>query len=126
MNYSNNINAIPHYVFYDDKCSLCSAEINHYRKLDEYYPLKWIAIHRESKIIDDLGFDKHELLMRLHVLRSDGVVVTGALAFVTIWSSIKRYRFLGNLVCKLKLVPLLNIAYNYFAKWRLHKQVCEI
>ena len=127
MNYSvNKGELIPHFVFYDDKCSLCTAEIDHYRKLEACYPIKWIGIHHDSKTIEEFGFNKKELLERLHVLRADGVVITGASAFATIWSSLKRYRLVGNLVYKFKLVPILNFFYKYFAKWRLQRRVCEI
>ena len=127
MNYSVNTDElIPHFVFYDDKCSLCAAEINHYRKLETCYPIKWIGIHRDKKAIKEFGFNKQELLENLHVLRADGVVITGALAFATIWTSLKRYRLIGNIVFKLKLAPILNIFYKYFAKWRIQRRVCEI
>lgn len=126
---NKNISAdelIPHFVFYDDKCSLCAAEINHYRKLEPCYPIKWIGIYHDSKTIEEFGFNKQELLENLHVLSADGTVITGAYAFVTIWTSLKRYRLIGNIVFKLKLVPILNIFYKYFAKWRLQRRVCEI
>ena len=116
---------IPHLAFYDDKCSLCAAEINHYRKLEACHPINWIAIHHDSKTVEDFGFNKQDLLACLHVLRGDGVVVTDAIAFVTIWSSLKRYRLIGNIVFKLKLVSTLNLFYKYFTKKRYQRRICE-
>lgn len=120
------IEEIPHLVFYDDKCPLCSKEINHYRKLKTSHPIKWIPIFQEEKLIQQYGFSKEDLLERLHVVRGDGVVVTGASAFATIWHSIKWYRPIGLLVYKLHLIPTLDIAYQHFAKWRSKRQTCEI
>ena len=117
---------IPHLVFYDDKCPLCSKEINHYRMLKTCHPIKWVPIYQEEEIIQQYGFRKQDLLERLHVVRGDGVVVTGASAFATIWHSIKMYRPVGTLVYKLHLIPLLDIAYHHFAKWRYKRQACEI
>jgi predicted DCC family thiol-disulfide oxidoreductase YuxK len=123
---SKDIGKIPHLVFYDDKCSLCLKEINHYKKLNTSHPIKWVPIYQEEEIIQQYGFRKQDLLKHLHVVRGDGVVVTGAAAFATIWSSIKWYRPIGMIVYKLHLIPMLDIAYEYFAKWRFKRQTCEI
>jgi predicted DCC family thiol-disulfide oxidoreductase YuxK len=117
---------LPHLVFYDDRCSLCLKEINHYKKLNTSHPIKWIPIYQEEEVIQQYGFHKQDLLERLHVVRGDGVIVTGVSAFATIWSSIKWYRPIGIIVYKLHLIPILDIAYRYFAKWRFKRQACEI
>jgi predicted DCC family thiol-disulfide oxidoreductase YuxK len=123
---SNFTKDSPHLVFYDDKCALCSAEINHYRKLKTCHPIKWIGIYQNQEILKQFGFERNQLLERLHVIRGDGAVLIGASAFATIWCSINRYRLLGYAVYKLRLIPTLNYIYTHFAKWRYQKQVCEI
>ena len=117
---------VPHLVFYDDKCPLCSKEINHYRKLKTLHPIRWVPIYQEEEIIQQYGFIKQDLLERLHVVRGDGVVVTGASAFATIWHAIKIYRPVGTIVYKLHLIPVLDIAYHHFAKWRSKRRICEV
>jgi predicted DCC family thiol-disulfide oxidoreductase YuxK len=117
---------IPHLVFYDDACTLCSKEISHYRKLTTIHPIKWIPIHQDERTLKEFGFDKHELLKVIHVLRGDGVVVTGASAFATIWHSVKRYRFAAEIIYRFHLIPILNYFYHHFAGWRFKRQVCEI
>ena len=117
---------IPHLVFYDDACQLCSKEINHYRKLESYYPIKWVPIHQDLNTVKNFGFSQNTLLERMHVVRGDGVIVTGASAFATIWYSTKRYHLLGKLVHKFHLIPVLEFFYVRFAKWRYNRQVCEI
>ena len=120
------VEEIPHLVFYDDKCPLCLTEINHYRKLEKCRPIEWIGIYQDQEKIKQFGFNQQQLLERLYVVRGDGVVVTGASAFATIWSSVKRYRIIGNMVYKFKLIPALNFMYNYFAKWRYQKHTCQV
>jgi predicted DCC family thiol-disulfide oxidoreductase YuxK len=120
------MNKIPHLVFYDDACPMCSKEINHYRRLEACHPITWVPIHKDYQTLNSFGFSKNTLLERLHVVRGDGVIVTGASAFATIWYSIKRYHLLGKLVYKLKLIPVLEIFYTQFAKWRYKRQLCEI
>ena len=119
------VNKVPHLVFYDDACPLCSKEINHYRKLEAYHPIQWVPLHKEKNIVEDFGFSNNALLERLHVVRGDGVVVTGASAFATIWYSIKCYHWLGKLVYKLHLIPVLEYFYTHFAKWRYKRQLCK-
>ncbi len=123
---TSSVEEIPHLVFYDDKCPLCLTEINHYRKLEKCYPIEWIGIYQDHETIAEFGFDQQQLLQRLHVVRGDGVVVTGASAFATIWSSVKRYRIIGNMVYKFKLIPALNFIYDYFAKWRYQRRTCQV
>jgi len=115
----------PHLVFYDDACPMCSKEIEHYRKLKTLTPIKWVPIHQNEQTIIDLGFNKEELLKVMHILRADGVIVTGAAAFATMWHAIKRYHYAGVLVYKFKLIPILDFFYNYFAKWRYKRQSCS-
>ncbi len=125
-NKSSLLDDIPHLVFYDDACPLCTKEINHYRKLKTCHPINWVPIHQDQNMLNSFEFSKHALLERLHVVRGDGVIVTGASAFATIWYSIQRYHWLGATVYKLHLIPTLEFFYTRFAKWRFRRQVCEI
>ncbi len=63
MNQSKNnmsvVDKVPHLVFYDDACPLCSKEINHYRKLEAQHPIVWVPIHQEIKLIESFGFTKN-------------------------------------------------------------------
>lgn len=120
------LDRVPHLVFYDDACPLCSKEINHYRKLETCHPIQWVPVHKTKHLAENFGFSKGDLLMRLHVVRGDGVIVTGASAFATIWDSLNRYRWLARLVYKLHLIPLLEFFYTRFADWRYKREVCSI
>ena len=120
------VDQVPHLVFYDDACPLCTKEINHYRKLETCHPIHWVPIHQDSQTVKSFGFTKNVLLKRLHVVRGDGVVVTGASAFATIWYSLKRYHLVGKLVYKLNLIPALELIYKQVAKWRYKRNFCEI
>lgn len=122
----NATNDQPHHVFYDDRCSLCTAEINHYQKLETCHPLEWVGIHQDQDIVKRYGFTQKQLLERLHVIRGSGETDIGAYAFVTIWLSIKRYKVIGLLVQKLRFTRVLNIFYEYFAKRRYQKRICKI
>ncbi len=119
------MNQSPHLVFYDDACPMCSKEIDHYRKLETCHPIQWVPIHLDEEMLNKFGFEKQELLKVFHVVKEDGTVLTGAAAFATLWHSTKRYRFAGTLAYRLHLIPIMDIFYYRFAKWRYKRQVCE-
>ena len=119
-------NSASHIVFYDDTCPVCTAEINHYKKLKTYHPIEWLGISEHAYLVEEFGYTREQLLRHLHVLRADGVVVKGAAAFTTIWRSLKYYRFLGCAIYKLNLIPLLNLLYEPFAKRSYTKRLACI
>ena len=122
----NAFKNIPHLVFYDDACPLCSREIEHYMRLKKCHSIEWIGIHCNQELINKYELNKQALLRQIHVIQSNGEIVTGAAAFATIWSAIKRYRFASIIIYRFKLLPLLNVAYRYFAHWRYNKKYCKV
>lgn len=121
------MNKPAHIVFYDDLCPLCNSEIEHYKKITPVHSISWLGINASQIEIEQHGLNKQELLKRIHAIDSRGNIVTGAAAFALIWRSLKYYRVLGFLVTKLRLIPLLDFFYGYFAKWRYNKnKVCDI
>ena len=109
---------VPHIVFYDDRCPLCSGEIGHYKKLVKHHPVDWIGISKAHSVLTEFKLSEEQVLKHLHVLRADGVMVKGAYAFAVIWSSLKYYRILGWLVRTLRLLPVMQFAYRRFAEKR--------
>ena len=79
-------------VFFNDSCSICRMEINHYKKISNSN-LEWIDITNNDDALKLTSKSQKELLRRLHVIE-DGKVIDGAKAFVVIWSKIPKYKFL--------------------------------
>lgn len=107
-----------HQIFYDDLCPLCNAEISHYKKLTHLHAIDWVAISKSEHVIQQHGLSKETVLKRIHAINSEGQVISGAAVFSLIWNSLKPYQFAGKLVETLKLVPVLDFFYKYFAEWR--------
>ena len=82
-------------VFFNDSCSICRLEINHYKKIADSN-LEWIDITNNEDALKLTSKNQSELLRRLHVIE-DGKVIAGAKAFVVIWSKIPKYNFLSKL-----------------------------
>ena len=51
-------------VYFNNSCSICRFEINHYKKLENN--LEWIDISTDKKSKKDTNKNAKELLRRLH------------------------------------------------------------
>ena len=100
-------------VFFNDSCSICRMEINHYKKISNSN-LEWIDITNNDDALKLTSKSQKELLRRLHVIE-DGNVIGGAKAFVVIWSKIPKYKFLSNIFSIKPLFVLFHYAYEVVA-----------
>ena len=100
-------------VFFNDSCSICRLEINHYRKSADSN-LEWIDITNNEDALKLTSKNQSELLRRLHVIE-DGKVIAGAEAFVVIWSKIPKYNFLSKLFSIKFFFTLFHYGYEFVA-----------
>jgi predicted DCC family thiol-disulfide oxidoreductase YuxK len=110
-------------LFYDGGYPLCRREVGHYQRLDMAKRIRWINIHTEPLVLERLGIRQEEGMRRLHALTADGQLVTGAHAFAIIWSELPYYRRIGHLVKCLRILELLDRAYELFARWRFRRRL---
>ena len=91
-------------VYYNESCSICRAEINHYKKqlIEE---IEWIDITNNIVAEKNTSKNNKALLRRLHV-EENGQVFSGAKAFLLVWKKIPKYKFLYTI---LKLPIIFNI-----------------
>ena len=115
------MNTLPHKVFYDDQCPLCSKEILHYKKLEHLHKIDWIPISSSSELLQSHGLSTELALKRIHAIRNDGELVSGAAVFALIWSSLKPYHYLGKSVIYFRFIPILDYFYRFFADWRFKR-----
>ena len=100
-------------VFFNDSCSICRLEINHYKKIADSN-LEWIDITNNADALKLTSKNQSELLRRLHVIE-DGKVIAGAKAFVLIWSKIPKYKFLSRLFSIKLMFILFHYVYEFVA-----------
>ena len=79
-------------VYFDGSCSLCRAEIGYYRCKDQYSALCFVDISETGGIPPD-GITQESAMKRFHVRASDGRVLSGAAAFVEVWTRLPRWRW---------------------------------
>ena len=100
-------------VYYDGGCPLCQAEINHYRKQAgaDNICFRDVSIS-EEKLAGDLT--KEQAMKRFHVRGNDGLLFSGAAAFVAVWSTLPRWKWAARLAALPGILILLEIAYRLF------------
>jgi predicted DCC family thiol-disulfide oxidoreductase YuxK len=114
MNATVNANAnAPVSVFFDGSCPMCQREVRMYQKISSSTPITWIDVSSDLKE-NTTGRSCAELMSRFHVQKADGVVLSGARAFVALWLLFPSWRWLGRLG-SLPLMPtILELSYRGF------------
>ena len=100
-------------VFFNNSCSVCRLEINHYKKISDCN-LEWIDITNNDDALKITSKTQEELLRRLHVI-DNGKVIGGAKAFIIIWSKIPKYKFLSKLFSIKPFFLIFHYTYEFVA-----------
>ena len=100
-------------VFFNNSCSVCRLEINHYKKISDS-KLEWIDITNNNDALKITSKTQEELLRRLHVI-DNGKVIGGAKAFIIIWSKIPKYKFLSKLFSIKPFFLIFHYIYEFVA-----------
>ena len=100
-------------VFFNNSCKICRAEINIYKK-ENIENLNWIdRTKNKNAELEPKKTDK-ELLRRLHV-EQDGKIYVGIDAFLLIWKSIPKYKFLYKFFKLPVIYQLFYVGYEIVA-----------
>ena len=100
-------------VYFDGSCPLCRAEIGYYRRKDQDRALCFIDISETSAVPPE-GITQERAMKRFHVRASDGRVLSGAAAFVEVWTRLPRWRWAARLAGLPGVTPLLEVGYRLF------------
>ena len=100
-------------VFFNNSCSICRAEINHYKKHSDTN-LEWVDVTDNQDAQQLTSKSYKDLLRRMHVIQ-DGKVIDGAKSFLIIWKNIPKYNFLYKIFKTKPLFFFLNIFYEIAA-----------
>ena len=100
-------------VFFNNSCSICKFEIDHYKKISDD-SIEWIDITNNVKASKITSKSNEELLRRLHVIHN-GEVIGGSKAFLIIWSKIPKYRILSKIFSFKPLFLIFHYLYEVAA-----------
>jgi predicted DCC family thiol-disulfide oxidoreductase YuxK len=104
-------------VLYDGACPLCRREISLYRGACGDVPLRFADVSDETIALPP-SLTRDTALARFHVRRADGQIVSGAHAFLALWSVLPRWRWLARIGRVPGVAWLLERAYRGFLVFR--------
>ena len=113
--------SFPITVFYDGSCSVCSAEIEHYRRKDHEGRLVLVDISASDFKPEAYGITLQAFMNELHGIDQRGVVYRGIEAFWAIWQAFPAstlYGMLGIMITLPVINPLARLCYKGFARIR--------
>ena len=108
-------------VLYDGACPLCRREIAHASGLARKQSdsaLRFVDISSEEGACAINPGERAALLARFHVQRADGSRLSGAEAFVAMWSRLPGWRWLARLSRLPGMVAMMEGAYRGFLRVR--------
>ncbi len=100
-------------VFFDGSCPLCRAEIGYYRRTDQVGALCYIDISEPGSVPPE-GITAQQAMKRFHVRSGDGRVLSGAAAFVEVWTRLPRWRWAARTASLPGALITLELCYKTF------------
>jgi len=99
-------------VMYDGACPLCRREVGIYQGLEPAQPVAWLDVSQTSVRLTPE--DRARYLARFHVRRKDGLLLSGAAAFVALWRVMPGWRWLARFAMLPGVTPVLEQLYRGF------------
>jgi predicted DCC family thiol-disulfide oxidoreductase YuxK len=100
-------------LYFDGSCPLCRAEIGVYRCQDQANALGFVDVSATHAVTPE-GISRKQAMERFHVRTGDGRVVSGAAAFVEIWSRLPGWRWAARAGALPGALALLELGYRAF------------
>ena len=100
-------------VYFDGSCSLCRAEIGYYRRIDNAGALCFIDVS-EIGVSVPAGLTQQRAMGRFHVRAGNGRLLSGAAAFVEVWSRLPGWRLVARAAALPGATAALELGYRLF------------
>ena len=100
-------------VFFDGSCPLCRAEIGYYRRKDQAGALCFVDVSETGAATPE-GITQQRALERFHVRARNGLVLSGAAAFVEVWTRLPKWRWAARAASLPGALATLELGYRMF------------
>ena len=104
-------------VLYDGACPLCRREIGVYRGLKPNAPVCFADISNTAQPLPP-GTTREQLMARFHVRGRDGILLSGAQAFLALWAVLPGWRWLALAGRLPGAAWAMERTYLFFLRWR--------
>lgn len=106
-------------VYHDGSCPLCQREIALAQSLTHGHAIAFVDVSG----LPDMGHVAPDLsasdaMRRFHVRRADGTLLHGAAAFIEMWSTSAKLKWLAPLGSSRRVVAVLDFLYGGFLRLR--------
>ena len=105
-------------VYHDGSCPLCSAEVALYRRAAGDR-VAFVDVAVPDPALPE-GISAESAMARFHVTTAKGQTLSGARAFVALWASLPRWRWLAAVVGLPGVIHVAELAYRGFLPLRPH------
>jgi len=103
----------PSTVYFDGSCPLCQAEIGYYRRSDQAGAICFVDVSKTDAVTPD-GVTQKGAMARFHVRAADGRILSGAAAFVEVWTRLPRWRWAARVAALPGVLSVLELGYRAF------------
>ena len=100
-------------LYFDGSCALCRAEIGVYRRQDQANALGFVDVSATGAVPPE-GITRQKAMERFYVRTGDGRVVSGAAAFVEVWSRLPGWRWSARAAALPGALAVLELGYRAF------------
>ena len=100
-------------VFFDGSCPLCRAEIGYYRRKDQDGALCFVDVSETGAVTPE-GITQERAMERFHVRARDGRILSGAAAFVEVWTRLPKWRWAARAASLPGALAALELGYRMF------------
>jgi predicted DCC family thiol-disulfide oxidoreductase YuxK len=100
-------------VYFDGSCPLCRAEIGYYRRSDVAEALCFVDVSKTNVELDN-RLNAQQAMQRFHVRTREGKLLSGAAAFVEVWSRLPNWKWVAQVAALPGAVSILEICYEMF------------
>jgi predicted DCC family thiol-disulfide oxidoreductase YuxK len=100
-------------LYFDGSCPLCRAEIGYYRRKDQDGSLCFVDVSKTASLTPE-GITQRRAMERFHVRASDGRILSGAAAFVEVWTRLPKWRWAARAASLPGMLAVLELGYRMF------------
>ena len=109
----DDTSAEPTKVMFDGACPLCRREIALYQDLKAKSAMQWVDIST-CEFEPPIGMSKAQLMQRFHIVTPEGLLLSGAVAFVFVWDRMPGWHWLARLSRLPGMLALMELSYRGF------------